>query len=141
MAEYIDREVAKKMLDEYRISRTMSMYGDMDLLTEWRDGVKCSMNKLDDLPTADVVPKSEVDNWQERCGEWHEVAELKSQRIVELEAELSKAKADVAREIFEEIEKVLEDCTLIVDDNSFFQLARFGKNIAELKKKYTEGET
>ena len=40
MAEYIDREVAKKMLDEYRISRTMSMYGDMDLLTEWREGVK-----------------------------------------------------------------------------------------------------
>ena len=60
MAEYIDREYAKEMLDEYRISRTMSMYGDMDLLMEWRNGVECAMNKLNELPPADVVPKSEV---------------------------------------------------------------------------------
>ena len=85
----------------------------------------------------DVVPKSEVDNWQERCGEWHEVAELKSQRIVELEAELSKAKVEVARKIFEEIEKLIFPyMTAVMPNNTWaINLGEF----AELKKKYTEG--
>lgn len=48
---------------------------------------------------ADVVPKSEVDKWIGRCGDWHGVAELKSRRIIELEEELARSKSDVAREI------------------------------------------
>ena len=43
---------------------------------------------------------------------------------------------ETAREIFEEIEKVRQDCTLTVDDRDYFQLSKFEKNIAELKKKY-----
>ena len=49
--------------------------------------------------------KSEVDKWMCRCKEWYEVAELKSQRILELEAELSKAKAEVARRFLRRLRK------------------------------------
>lgn len=49
-------------------------------------------------------------------------------------------RVDVALEIFAEIDKVREDCTIRVDDKVFFQLAKFEKNIDELKNKYTEGE-
>lgn len=89
-----------------------------------------------DVTTADVVPKSEVDKWIGRCQEWHSVAELKSQRIVELEAELSKAKVEVAIEIFEEIEKILIDSSALPDCARFVDIDKF----AELKNKYTEGE-
>lgn len=81
MAEYIGREVAKKMLEEYRISRTMSMYGDMDHLMEWREGVKCSMKKLDEVPTADVVPKSEVEKLKAELEHYHK-ANLRQSLII-----------------------------------------------------------
>lgn len=64
MGEYIKREDAMKALDEYRLSHTMSMHGDMDLLMEFRDGVVGAMNALAFVPTADVVPKSEVEALQ-----------------------------------------------------------------------------
>jgi hypothetical protein len=115
---YIDIEVAKKMLDEYRISRTMSMYGDMDLLMEWRNGVECAMNKLDDVPTADVAPKSEVERLQKHNTEYARK---------HYEDGYNTAKSEVASEIFAEILKIkgleLHDWLAI----------------AELKKKYTEG--
>ena len=85
--------------------------------------------------TADIVPKSEVEEWVSKCRDWHEVAELKSKRIVELEAELSKAKAEVAREIFEEIEKFgKKPCQEAMTTYVIFQ-----SKLDELKKKYTEG--
>ena len=48
-------------------------------------------------PTADVVPKSEVEKWQGRCREWYEVAELKSNCIMELDEGLAKANAEIKR--------------------------------------------
>lgn len=60
MAEYIKREDAMKALDKHRLSHTMSMHGDMEMLIEYRDGVIGAMNALAFVPTADVVPKSEV---------------------------------------------------------------------------------
>ncbi len=57
---------------------------------------------------------------------------------VDFQKLLNQIKAEVAREIFEEIEKAREDCILTVDDMPYFQLSKFKKNIAELKKKYTE---
>ena len=58
---------------------------------------------------------------------------------------IREAKQDVAKEIFEEIDQIIED-------SKYRQLNPFGaeerynpylikKHIAELKKKYTEGET
>ena len=46
---------------------------------------------------ADVAPKSEVEKWQGRCREWHEVAELKSNCIMELDEGLAKANAEIKR--------------------------------------------
>lgn len=140
MAEYIDREVAKKMLDEYRISRTMSMYGDMDLLTEWREGVKCSMKKLDEVPTADVAPRSEVARLEQ------EIETLKDNNE-HLAVMLMEAKAEVAREIFEEIDNILYRFaypsltaigTINVINAEGYHLRT--RDYAELKKKYTENE-
>ena len=76
------------------------------------------------ISTADVVPKSEVAK-EFTCfvGDPHKV-----ERCPYLD-EIEKAKTEFAREIFEEIEKILKCnhiCSVLGD-------------IAELKKKYTEG--
>ena len=102
MAQYIEKEALIKLLDE-------------------RGYFKHAIYKsvIEDFPTADVVPKSEVD--------WHREAELNAKRIMELEAELSNAKQEVAREIFGEIEEVLNE------------LGYFDKiDFRFLKKKYTD---
>ena len=79
-----------------------------------RDAIAC----IKAINTADVVPKSEVD--------WNsipvDVSEALKQRAVE------KAKSDVAREIFAEIEKLHLHIT------NDFDLRRY----EQLKKKHTE---
>lgn len=50
-----------------------------------------------EVPTADLVPKSEVEKWQDRCREWYSVAELKSNCIMELDEGLAKANAEIER--------------------------------------------
>jgi hypothetical protein len=49
-------------------------------------------------------------------------------------------RAEVAMEIFEEIEKTVNDC--VVDESLFkpayFEFRKFNEHLAELKKKYTE---
>lgn len=90
-----------------------------------------------------------------RCGDWYEVAELKQQRIAELEAEVERlegelivestrrknavdayheARQKVAREIFEEIKKIFVHRLLhsrdAIDDIS--------GDLDELKKKYVK---
>ena len=84
--------------------------------------------------------------------DWHREAELNAQRIIELEAELVKAKQEVAREIFEMIittifSKMPSDILLVGKDCDFADGIRMGKReaifdmintLAELKKKYTE---
>lgn len=90
-------------------------------------------------PTADVVPKSEVDMCQHLIKDaWKRIEELD-----ELCGELQKAKAEVAREIFEEIEELLEcsfsSCHINGTEEQFdFYRADLGFQLAELKKKYTE---
>ena len=57
-----------------------------------------------EVPTADVVPKSEVEEWQKLYADsqkkWEKAYE-------ELETKLEQAKTEFAREIFEEIEKAI----------------------------------
>ena len=82
-----------------------------------------------DIPTADVVPKSEVEALKEKLD-----ATIAGQET--LQKALVNAKGEVARKIFEEIEKywidsdTLPDCARLVDLDK----------IAELKKQYTEGQ-
>lgn len=138
---YID---ADKFAERIKVSPAFRNINDGLLLQ------RVVIDLLNNIPTADVVPKSEydavvsaldnstkeflklhddyqeskreIDKWKGRCTAWCEVAYLKSQRILELVAELSKEKGK-AEQIFEEIEKT------VFADMDFFK---------ELKKKYTE---
>ena len=93
-----------------------------------------AIKMIEDLPDADVVPKSEVD--------WNsipvDVSEALKQRAVE------KAKTEVASEIFEEIERVLDNhhyADLLVGEIapiSYYD-AELEDALAELKKKYIGG--
>ena len=111
-------------------------------------------DRLLDARTADVIPKSEVERLNK---ELDELAEEHSDLIVEkdqlfdiaekqkIEIEslkianekmysaIEETKAEVEREIFEEIEHEMFIC-----DPDYSQLYH---KFAELKKKYTEGET
>lgn len=114
--------------------------------------------QIQDTPTADVVPKSEVEKLNK---ELDELAEEHIDLIVEKDhlfdeverltyllhcyalqygtvkdqqAVIDKAKAEVAREIFEEIESLLKRTCEKGYRGSISDL------FAELKKKYTEGE-
>ena len=91
----------------------------------------CKMFKL----TADVVPKSEVDSWKE-------VAETNMLVILNMQDELTNAKANVATEIFEKIEEALFN-NHCVDDGTDYPTPHYFEelkdDIAELKKKHTEG--
>lgn len=104
---------------------------------------KAALNRR---PTADVVPKSEYDDLMEQFL----IVDAECDRMEKAESkqcdDLIKAKADVAREIFEEIDKIfvdykidrcLEKCgrRLIVSNGEGIE-----QMFAQLKKKYTERE-
>ena len=152
MAEYIDREKIFPNGVFY-----VSAENPESSLTEL-------INRICNLPTADVVPKSEynavvsavdnstkeflklhddyqeakreADKWKQLFYDAKKVIGENSQRALEVTLEeIEKAKADVAREIFEEIESkkmFLKDCVGNMGAVVLF------KDIAELKKKYTE---
>jgi hypothetical protein len=95
-------------------------------------------------PTADVAPNSEVEQWYH---EYHTIKdELKQEKTYHRETEkladkycveLQTAKSEVAREIFAEIEEnIFENLNRNYADRYFNLIVK----IAELKKKYTEGE-
>ena len=140
MARYIDAELLFNALKEEH------KHGNFVFTSKWIKEI------VNNLPTADVVPKSEegaecptchgigrigTTDWLTKGLSKKQLAEEKAKAIAEHEQHINQ---DVAKEIFEEIEKVREDCTLTVDDRDYFQLSKFEKNIAELKKKYTEGD-
>lgn len=93
-------------------------------------GLKAAISFAETLATADVAPKSEVEkeikNWQElyadTVSKWEKAYE-------ELEIKLENAKAEVATEIFEEIEHEMFMC----DPDYGWLYHKFN----ELKKKYT----
>lgn len=160
MARYID---ADKFISELEQEKTVAI--------EFEDGVAVyeiehMMNLIGMQPTADVVPKSEVERLQESNSSLQGTivkltAEIET--LNEKNAGLALAcmcdcmanedcmghnewkaiKADVAREIFEEIEEVFRQHT---EGGYYLNGAWFperldlytGDAIAELKKKYTE---
>ena len=132
MDEYIKREDVIKHLRGACIAKYPQSFSY---------GIFASADEISKLPTADVAPKSEVEMLQ---------GALKAEeRHNELTMEMAKkalanAKSDVAREIFEEIDKIfvdykidrcLEKCglRLIVSNGEGIE-----QRFAELKKKYTE---
>ena len=90
------------------------------------------------MPTADVAPKSDVERLERIC---HSYA-LQYGTVTDQQKVIDKAKAEVAREIFEEIGKILYKHTknAIKEKSATCELTidYIGEDIAELKKKYTE---
>ena len=87
--------------------------------------VKCSFFQN----TANVVPKSEVETLKEKLD-----ATIAGQET--LQKALVNAKGEVAREIFEEIERY--ECSDLFGKTTLYMLT--AEEFAELKKKYTEGK-
>ena len=145
MARYKDVEGYRKLFDEeYKKKRKLISEGETHL-DNLAEGFSEAGRVIDRMPTADVAPKSEVERLQE------EIETLKDNNE-HLAALLTEAKQEVAKEIFEKIEKIrlkeIHKCeTLREQENEVLQLKYWegGYNslrqlsywIAELKKKYT----
>ena len=130
----------------------MALRGDSELSVKYNHGQYCYLNAMEqvkDTPTADVVPKSEVEkeikNWQELYADtvckWEKAYE-------ELEIKLENTKAEVTREIFDDIKcSILAMSTLALfsyNDNLEESNAKqkcykyVSELIDELDKKYAE---
>lgn len=116
--EYIDREKA------------------LDALLFGLVGTGCqsrAISAIRDVPTADVIPRSE---YEKVMGVIKEVHRLATEVKAELPLLVKQTKTEIAREIFEEIDKLAYQ---FMNDEHYI----FGDmvwDIAELKKKYTGGE-
>ena len=112
----------------------MERYIDADKAKELWSGdhpTQIAMRVIfDELPTADVAPKSEVKKLENTYN--RAIRKIDNKTITAIRI----AKQEVAREIFEEIEKMLIDSTHIPDCSRFVDIDK----LAELKKKYTEGK-
>lgn len=135
MARYID---ADKLIEHILTLRvvTDNMYG-MGITR----GIERAETAIQMQPTADVIPKSEADTWYQL---YHSIKEeLKLEKMYHRETEnlcdrycieSQQAKKQVAREIFEEINKI------ITPENHPIAFDRLKVEFSELKKKYTEGK-
>jgi hypothetical protein len=135
MAEYIEREALLSELQE-EIDFETSWYTD-EQNKYFNMGLKCAVRDVKSQPTADVVPKSEVDR-----------VYYNLQAVLEERAE---TKQEIAREIFEEIERFLymhfRFCKEEIGNDDFEYIkGRLEMNtqiqsfIAERKNKYKEIE-
>lgn len=150
MAEHIEREAVLKIIGD----NCPHDKGGYNTEEEMGAGAACYyiMKDVKNIPTADVVPRAEVEKIFDKYGnydfptepkedfnntvvtggyviDWYKEAGLNAKRIMELEAEITKAKQEVAREIFEEIVKLLIFNT--------YEIACISNNsLIELRKKY-----
>lgn len=138
-------------------------YIDTDKAKELWSGehpTQIAMRRIfDDLPTADVVPKSEVENFKSKggfcplCASYTITQEMMEELRMAHEEQgqhgdpvgekgvnpLEAIKADIALEIFEEIETALKLYKQYdLKSGTYFE-CYLEAGIAELKKKYTKG--
>lgn len=110
--------------------------------------MECVERAIRNAPTADVVPKSEYDRLEKLYNDMTQEAKGYLKRLYGI-------RADVAREIFEEIEKIISKeihrWEVFREEETDLSERKYwegGANsvrklpccMAELKKKYTEGE-
>ena len=121
--------------------------------TEGKAYVNAFLTQVFSAPTADVVPKSEYDDLKFQFEAIdHECDRLEAAESRQYDA-IVEAKAEVAREIFEEIEIILDPMIQLnysIGTNHVDHIERakaiaaegairaFSDYVAELKKKYTE---
>ena len=127
MARYID---ADKVIEELQVdfdkqgekADDMAMRGEYDLSVKYNHGQFCYLNAIErvkDSPTADVVPKSEVENIFEEIENAINLSLLMIEGILNAKGGRSNGKT-----------------ILLAKYETFTKAKEF---LAELKKKYTEG--
>ena len=119
MARYID---ADALIERLKFKRD-----ETDISGKKYSGLECAIAQVQKQPTADVAPKSEV----ERLEHILDCYALQYGTVTDQQKVIEKAKSEVAREIFEEIEKLR-----VIGIHGFKTYLK--KDIDELKKKYTE---
>lgn len=97
--------------------------------------MQCVVRAIQNAPTADVVPESEIERLKRICNSYA----LQYGTVRDQQKVIDEAKREVAREIFEEIETKLKPVILL----SCFGQPVYNSSVilAELKKKYTEEAT
>ena len=139
MARYIDAELLMQKLSrmiDYCEKNKDKKFNALNVLFQVGDAIM-------DCPTADVVPKSEVEELKGELAiaERHE----KDARALFKDAviQLQNARREVAREIFAEIDEILKTVTKVSVKGQEIDCGAFGyydlEKYSELKKKYTEG--
>ena len=130
---YIEADwIYEKVENRYRVSSGIEHRCERDLL-----------DLICEAPTADVVPRAEVDELKRENESLATTVNEASELIGKQRTKIEKVKAEVAREIFEEIEVSIavhaftsksEDYA----DGMYDAIEWVDSKIAELKKKYTE---
>ena len=114
--EYVKLDDVLKLLNRNSITKAIT----------FSDGISI-YDSVQNLPTADVVPKSEVERLENILNSYA----LQYGTVVDRKKVVDQAKVEVAREIFEEIEAI--KCVGLLPSS-------WVKQFTELKKKYTEAE-
>ena len=157
---YVKLADAREAIMDYIGEQTVSKYASAADCKLARSAAEGAMNALDYMPPADVAPKSEVEHLEREVrlltentitvkyphcvvGSYYAVLTKSLEDYEKVIADISSAaQADVAREIFEEIGKILYKHTknAIKEKSVTCELTidYIGEDIAELKKKYTE---
>lgn len=103
-----------------------------------REAYSDVLDTICEMPRADVVPKSEVEELIRENESLAKTVNEASELIRKLRSKVNKSKNEVAREIFEEIEKALKLYKRYdLESGTYFE-CYLEADIAELKKKYTE---
>ena len=116
MARYIDADALHEIINKGVGTPALKLFAD------------CCVELA---PTADVVPKSEVEEWKAEAIHYQGL-------LCQAEIELNQAKQEVAREIFEEIDEELNFLKRAYPLNPITRHIIYV--FAKLKKKYTESE-
>ena len=150
---YID---ADKLVELYEGSRG-DEWNKKTAPTSWAEAFDCAIADIDDQPTADVVSKSEVEELEKEVERLTNILNsyaLQYGTVADKQKVIDKAKSEVAREIFEEIEETFKKRIAFYTDmanQSKFTEKHYAETmiknceiylqeIAELKKEYTEGK-
>jgi hypothetical protein len=123
MPRYIDADVLLNQLN-----KKIPEPGKMRYMEGFNDAIARVRSMVSSSPTVDVVPREEAEDYRE-C--WQKIHDSYNADCLE---SYNKGRQEVAREIFEEIEKVLEN-----NEVYYHQTDEMRKQFAELKKKYVPG--
>ena len=129
MARYIDADALMEELKSLQVTVTGIRVGKGYLSQIVREYQKSVLKIVHEQPTADVVPKSEVERLQNILNSYA----LQYGTVKDQQSMIDKAKQEVAREIFEEIGKYMDE-----DDGLSVYMTR--TEFYELKEKYTGKE-